>query len=649
MLNAISLLIILLCSGTKLEDFVAPPGVYWTSWVGNSFGGDGGPNGFGFWVQNGVDEIEVALDGTVFAGVEWDEAGRCVGLYKDGQVNQVLLKTEGDELQNSAWGWGTGTEAIAINGQDIYIANTGKKLLHFQWTPGELNSWRFIRATDMRDKAVGMSAGNNLIAIVYKGFLELRDAEKLSVTGGFDIDNAKDVTIAPDGSLWVLTNNVVKHLSQNGKDLGETIVELQRPTSVSLSHDGRLIICDDGPRQQVLFFNISAEPRLESTFGEFGGLLSGIKGMAEPKKLFALRGAGTDAKNNLYVAMSFGSGPNGNFFLRSFDQSGNFRWELISTAFVDTFGFDHESDGQIVYGRTVVFELDLQKIEPGKEWSLKAITVDHINHQDDPRLKYGCTAILRNLEGRRVLYCIGQYAGGYRIYTFDSPETYIAKEIDHITGDDQWAWDVDDNGNIWHGDAPGKKIKLYRFKGWTSDNRPAYDWQNPDVWDWPEGWALIRRINYDQATDSLYLTGYLEGQRIETWGVVGSTARRYDGWLKGEKRLVWTNLDLPRDDNPEPNEGPLTPKAMDIAGDYMFLGMVKPTKGKQLVHILRLSDGEYVGTFEPGPATGEGHGWLDMPYAVQAIKRKNGEYLILVEEDWRGKNLLYRWRPNSTD
>jgi hypothetical protein len=34
-----------------------------------------------------------------------------------------------------------------------------------------------------------------------------------------------------------------------------------------------------------------------------------------------------------------------------------------------------------------------------------------------------------------------------------------------------------------------------------------------------------------------------------------------------------------------------------------------------------------------------------MPYAITALKRTNGEYLVLVEEDWRGKNLLYRWRP----
>lgn len=31
-----------------------------------------------------------------------------------------------------------------------------------------------------------------------------------------------------------------------------------------------------------------------------------------------------------------------------------------------------------------------------------------------------------------------------------------------------------------------------------------------------------------------------------------------------------------------------------------------------------------------------------------AFKRKNGQYLVLVEDDWRGKNLLYRWLPKAT-
>jgi hypothetical protein len=38
-------------------------------------------------------------------------------------------------------------------------------------------------------------------------------------------------------------------------------------------------------------------------------------------------------------------------------------------------------------------------------------------------------------------------------------------------------------------------------------------------------------------------------------------------------------------------------------------------------------------------------GRLDMPGAVQALKRGNGEYLVPGGEDWRGKNLLQRWTP----
>ena len=36
-----------------------------------------------------------------------------------------------------------------------------------------------------------------------------------------------------------------------------------------------------------------------------------------------------------------------------------------------------------------------------------------------------------------------------------------------------------------------------------------------------------------------------------------------------------------------------------------------------------------------------------MPYAMDVMRRKDGEYLLLVEENWRGKNLLYRWTPGT--
>jgi hypothetical protein len=627
--------------------FKPPPGTYRTSWVGNTFGGDGGPNGFGYWVQNAADEIEVTPDGTVFAGLSWDEAGRCAGLYKDGKVNRVLLKApERDKLADSAWGWGTGNEAVAVSGEHLYIGTKGKKLLHFTWKPGELDSASFVAAVNTPAEAGGLGAHGDRVVVVYKDELELRCGSDLKVERRFKVPGARDVAVAADGSLWVLAGDAVRHFSKSGEDLGVSVPGLDKPSAIALDpQDGRLIVCDNGRRQQVLFFSVKDKPQLMATFGEEGGLRAGTPGLATPTKLFGLRGAGTDASGNLYVALGFDNGPNGNLILRSFDPAGKLRWEVVSLAFVDTFGFDPESDGAVVYSRTAVLDLDLTQKQPGREWRLRGFTIDYPAQSNNDRVKYGCSVLVRNLQGRRLLYSIGQYAGGYRLHTFDEPNGLVAREVDRIHGEDKWAWHVAENGDIWHGDASKRTIRRFAFKGWKSNGKPDYDWKKPQTWPWPEDFELVRRIIYQQSNDALYLFGYLKGQKIESWGVVGPTARRYDGWLAGKKSIAWTNRALPANPKGTDEGAPLTPNAVDIAGDYLFVGMVKPEAGKQQTHIYRISDAKYVGTLEPGPEVGGNAGWQDMPYAVQALRRKNGEYLILVEEDWRGKNLLYRWRP----
>jgi len=632
-------------------DIKPPPGVYRTSWIGNTFGGDGGPNGFGYWVQNAADEIEVAPDGTVFAGVTWDEAGRCAGLYKDGCVNRVLLKAPAeDKLADSAWGWGTANNAVAISGANLFLATTGKKLLRFTWKPGDLNSAHFAAAADTPAEAVGLTARGDRLLVVYPDAVEWRRCSDLKATERLNIRQARDAALAVDGSLWILAGNTVRHYDASGKDLGVRLPDLDQPSALAFdaTKKDRLIVCDNGRRQQVLFFDVKDQPKLTDSFGEKGGLRAGIPGLAEPKKLFGLRGAGTDAAGNLYVALAFDNGPNGNLVLRSFTPAGKLRWEVMSTAFVDTFGFDPDADGSVVYSRTAVFDLDLSQKKAGREWRLRGFTIDYPRQPDNNRIKYGCSVVVRNLQGRRLLYTIGQYAGGYRLHTFDEPKGIIAHEADRIEGKDQWAWHVADNGDIWHGDAPQRTIRRYPFRGWKSDGKPDYDWQKPQTWPWPEDFQLIRRVLYHRATDSLYLFGYLREQKIDSWGVIGWTARRYDGWLSGKKAVAWTNVALPANPKGSDEGKPLSPKAVDLAGDYLFVGMVKPEGGKQYTHILRTSDGKYVGSLAPGEEVGGNAGWQDMPYAVQALKRKNGEYLILVEEDWRGKNLLYRWWPEKT-
>jgi len=80
------------------------------------------------------------------------------------------------------------------------------------------------------------------------------------------------------------------------------------------------------------------------------------------------------------------------------------------------------------------------------------------------------------------------------------------------------------------------------------------------------------------------------------------------------------------------------------AGDYVFTG---GWKARGRIWVNRLSDGAELGAFDPGPAVGgvESTGWTDILTGISAYRRANNEYLVFVEEDYKAKVLLYRWKP----
>jgi hypothetical protein len=435
--------------------------------VGNSFGGNGGPNGFGYWVQNAAARAVVTPDGTVIAGIDWDEAGRCVGLYKDGRVNRTLLKAEGGKLPESAWGWGTANDgAVAVLGKEIFVGTKGKKLLRFRWKPGDLESAKFVESANLPAAPVALAGREGVLALAFKGRIEFRSAAGLKARGGFELAGVRDVVFAPAGGLWVVAGGRVRRYTAEGKEDGGPLPGVEKATAVSFGHhDGRLYVCDDGPRQQVLVFDVSGKtPRRVATVGREGGLRARPAGKAAPDRLFNLRGAGADRAGNVYVAMSFGAGPSGSLTLRSFTPAGKLRWELTNYAFVDAFGFDPDADGLAAYGRLGVFDLHLGRTKPGSEWSLRGITLDHLGQPTDPRLKSpACTAVVRRPGGKRVLYTIGQYGGGYDLFAFDGPDGLVARAVGKVHAKDSWAWDVSDDGAVWHGDAPKRTIRRYPF------------------------------------------------------------------------------------------------------------------------------------------------------------------------------------------
>ena len=83
-------------------------------------------------------------------------------------------------------------------------------------------------------------------------------------------------------------------------------------------------------------------------------------------------------------------------------------------------------------------------------------------------------------------------------------------------------------------------------------------------------------------------------------------------------------------------------QSMSIAGDYLFTIHGSTCK----IYAYALSDGKFAGRIDPvGPI-----GLIDIPYGVRAFRRSNGEYIVLAEEDSKGKILVYRFSsflPNT--
>ena len=44
----------------------------------------------------------------------------------------------------------------------------------------------------------------------------------------------------------------------------------------------------------------------------------------------------------------------------------------------------------------------------------------------------------------------------------------------------------------------------------------------------------------------------------------------------------------------------------------------------------------------PGPEVYCESGWVDFRDAIRAFRRRDGNYLVFVEEDFKGKSLVYR-------
>jgi len=183
---------------------------------------------------------------------------------------------------------------------------------------------------------------------------------------------------------------------------------------------------------------------------------------------------------------------------------------------------------------------------------------------------------------------------------------------------------VDKKGNIWM--AYG--FFRYDFQGLDEKGNPIYRADKTTVLEPPDGVKKVARVCYLDDTDTLIVAD--EGR--EDMRHIGRVFI-CKGYLAGNCKTV----------SFEPNAGKEA-ACVAAAGEYAFTGGWKE-RGR--IGINRLSDGAEVGVFDPGPTVGgvENTGWIDILTGITAFRRAQGEYLIFVEEDYKAKVLMYRWKP----
>ena len=85
----------------------------------------------------------------------------------------------------------------------------------------------------------------------------------------------------------------------------------------------------------------------------------------------------------------------------------------------------------------------------------------------------------------------------------------------------------------------------------------------------------------------------------------------------------------------------MTTVGVAVSGNYIFVAELYTPK----VDVYDARSGQMVGYMTPGAAVGNTTGWVDVYLGISAVRRDNGEYVVLLEDDARAKILMYRWTP----
>jgi len=555
------------------------------TYVANSFGGHDK------WVQNFIENISVTKDGTVYTNSFWDEAHRRYGIY-----------TKCDVIGNSNRNPNS-LVATDCNGKTWTIKNPYLRFMHSKVAP------------------------------------------------------------VPTGALAPYIQ------CSDGREI-RSIVD---PTAIAIDNQCRLMVADNGPDQNITVFDISGvgAPVVLHTIGDKGGALSGpTPGKIEPLKFWGIRGIGTDSIGNLWVANSgFPSQVGGGTDLRHFDTNLNMDCQLLGLAFVQSMDADPLNPTHIYSsGERYEVDYDAPAGDLQAHWKYAAQTLDPFKYPDDPRLLTSLeSTFIRYIDGKRFMFLTNMYTEFVCVYRFDGeiavPCVFFCADwngqwdkyswqIDKRPTGSRWMWrdnngdgqvqatefttydlgypyikglDIDKDGNV---SIAGRILCYFPANGLDSNGVPNYAASTLVKSSAPftNGGGDMTRMKYVDETDIMYFgtgSGY----------PLFSEIVRFKNWKKGGRVAETLNIG----DN-----------LITFTADVKYIYVIRSAKGLYTnsaaeVNIFNAETLMPIGYILPGAEVFGESGMIDLAYGIQVSTLPNGERILIVEEDAKGKNIIYKF------
>ena len=530
------------------------------------------------------------------------------------------------------------------------------------------------------------------VAIAGEDRVRVYDAATMQAKRNFPVTRPGRLALDGAGTLWVASadGTTVLHLAADGTALPQSIALTApaRAGDIVIDRDGRLLVADTGPDAQVLVYdNLVGTPRLAQRLGVTGGVLAGpVAGRTGTQRFNTICGLGADAAGNVVVAS--GQQPFSGVVLESWSPAGALNWQLVGLEFVDRLAED-PADHTRLYSRETCYAVDWSR-PPGGEAAYHALTVDLRRFPEDPRsiLDLLSPQIAR-IAGQRFLAVTGQNgADRLAILRFDAAHGEVAipcalfssgpaPAFAQSPAGGGWLWRdgdgdgrpqagefqsqpgggnlpgaggtwIDANGDVWFA---GGSIRRHPCQGLDARGVPRWDLAQVQSFPAPAPLDAARRLRYDAASDTLYVGGTDPVNRNMHWKGMGPRLVRYDGWLRGARTRRWDVLG-PIDTGYRGGHVSCEPISFDVAGDYVFVSLAGASQalgiGWAAVEVYRAVDGVRVGRMVLPPQFGQ-TGLMDMVECLRAFRRADGEYVVMLEDDLKAKNLVYRWMPLPGD